>query len=350
MSMRELTFIEAILEAQRIALKDERVILIGEGVPDPKHIFGTTKGLKDEFPTRVFDSPVSEAGVTGICIGAAVNGLKPIMTHQRMDFSLYAMDQIVNNAAKWYSMFGGQRPVPMVIRMIIGRGWGQGNQHSQNLAALYAHIPGLKVVMPSNPTDAKGLFLQAVMDRNPVIFLEHKWLQNMKWNVPHSSYTTPFRPTLSLTSRDSKLTIVSWGYAHHEAYKAAKALQLMNLGVDLIDLKCLKPIEWEPILKSASHTQKLMVVDDAWKTGSIASEIVATVVESTTLSTPPVRICYPDHASPSTNGLSKYFYRGAKEIYEEALKMVGKTGSDYRDPLPTLHDVDPFTGKVTSAI
>lgn len=331
--MPETTFQEAILKAQRKALSDPSVILMGEGVPDPKCIFGTTKGLKEEFPNQVFDQPVSEAGVTGILIGAALNGLKPIMTHQRMDFSLYAMDQIVNNAAKWYSMFGGQRSVPLTIRMIIGRGWGQGNQHSQNLSALYAHIPGLKVMMPSNPLDAEIMFEEAVNDPNPVIFIENKWLYNCKEKV------WPRR------DQGAELTIVSWGYAIHEV---KRALDSMRVKVDLIDLKHLKPIYWEPILDSISKTGRLLVVEDAWRTGSLSAEIVATCVEAVPLDDV-VRITYPDFPSPSTHALAKHYYKTAEDIAEAITHMVDDYEIISNIELPH-HDVDPFLRQYTSAL
>ena len=158
---RKIRFFEAIREAIGQSMeKDDSVFVIGEGVPDPKGIFGTTLGLQEKYGTnRVLDMPVSENGMTGVCIGAALTGLRPILIHQRLDFSLLSLDQIINNAAKWHYMFGGRLSVPLVIRLIIGQGWGQGAQHSQNLQALFAHIPGLKVVMPSNAYDAKGLLI-----------------------------------------------------------------------------------------------------------------------------------------------------------------------------------------------
>src|SRR3989338_4204085 len=167
-SERSITYAEAINEALRQCLdKYPEVFLVGEGVPDPKGIFGTTLGLLKKYGReRVMDMPVSENGVTGICIGAALRGMRPIITHQRVDFSIYSIDQIVNVAAKWYSMFGGIQSVPIVIRMIVGRGWGQGAQHSQSLQATYAHFPGLKVVMPVTPYDAKGMLISSLEDSN----------------------------------------------------------------------------------------------------------------------------------------------------------------------------------------
>ena len=163
---REITFAKALLEATDQCMeKDESVYIMGLGVPDPKGVFGTTLGLLDKYgPKRVLDMPISENAMTGIAVGSAISGLRPIMTHQRIDFMLLSMDQIVNIAAKWHYMFAGQMSVPLVIRLIIGRGWGQGPQHSQSLQALFAHIPGLKVVMPFTPYDAKGLLVASIQD------------------------------------------------------------------------------------------------------------------------------------------------------------------------------------------
>ncbi|MGZ5926964.1 MAG: alpha-ketoacid dehydrogenase subunit beta, partial [Rhizomicrobium sp.] len=174
------SFAQSIRDGLAVAMAaDPAVICFGLGADDPKGVFGTTLDLHKQFGSdRVFDMPTSESAMTGIAIGAALNGLKPVLTHQRLDFALLSMDQLVNNAAKWRFMFGGRRSVPITIRMIIGRGWGQGPTHSQSLQAWFAHIPGLKVVMPTTAEDAKGLLLSSIFDPDPVIFLEHRWLHN----------------------------------------------------------------------------------------------------------------------------------------------------------------------------
>ena len=180
MTAKSKTFTEAVNEGLTFAMdRDPKVLCYGLGVTDPKHVFDTTSNLEAKFGSdRVFDIPCSENAITGIGVGAALRGYKSVITHQRLDFSLLSMDQIVNSAAKWYYMFGSQVSVPITIRMILGRGWGQGPTHSQNLQAWFAHIPGLKVVSPSNAADAKGLLLASIFDPNPVIFLEHRWLHN----------------------------------------------------------------------------------------------------------------------------------------------------------------------------
>lgn len=325
--MRVLKFKEAILEAQAQCLEDKSCILIGEGVPDPKAIFQTTAGLKDKFPTQVFDMPISENGLTGVCIGAAINGLKPILVHQRIDFSLYSMDQVVNNAAKWFSMYGGQKSVPIVIRMIVGRGWGQGNQHSQNLTALYAHVPGLKIVCPSNAYDAKGLFTAAVKDPNPVIYIEHRWLHETTSHVPENPYTVPIGIAGGIGGYwMGGVTLVASGYAYREADKAREFLQELGVDIHLIDLKSIKPLNIGLIKESVAMTRRLVVVDDAWRFCGLAAEIIASVCEEERIHmvAPPVRVTYPDYPSGSSPALTKAYYNGPLDICVAVEKVLGR--------------------------
>lgn len=312
--MSMLSMGEAIRQTLHEILRDDdKAILIGEGVPDEKAMFGTTKGLKEEFQEQVFDMPVSEAGVTGAMIGAALNGLRPILTHQRMDFSLYSADQLINNAAKWFSMFGGARSVPLTIRMTIGRGWGQGNQHSQNLSALYAHIPGLKVFMPSNAKDACNMLIEAHNDPNPVLFLEHKWLYNCK-EVPEEE-------------SGDQVTVIAWGYMFHEA----KAWCSKIKGADLIDLKYLNPIDFKRIIESIKKTRSLIIMEDSWDKGSIGDTIISVVARSgIQLKGPPLKQALPNFPCPSSPALAKDYYPTWIEKKE--------------------HDLDPFTNKYVGAI
>ena len=186
MIIEKMTFADAINDGIRLAMaKDKKVLCYGLGVTDPKNVLHTFN-LESEFGSdRVFDIPCSENAMTGIAVGAALRGYRSVLTHQRLDFALLSMDQIVNSAAKWHFMFGSKNSVPITIRMILGRGWGQGPTHSQNLQSWFAHIPGLKVVSPSNAYDAKGLLLSTIFDPNPVIFLEHRWLHNSLSEVPN---------------------------------------------------------------------------------------------------------------------------------------------------------------------
>ena len=231
---RNLTFARAILEAQTQLLKsDPRCIIIGQGIKDENAIFKTCTRLHSRFQGRVIESPISENGMTGICIGAAVAGMRPIHIHQRMDFMLYAADQIINNAAKWYSMFGGQAGnCPLVIRCIIGRGWGQGNQHSQDLTKLFMDIPGLIVCVPSNAHDAKGLLIAAYRNPNPVIFVEHRWLHHTTSLVSDTLYEISFDDKVI---REGDQKIYATGYGVIETLKAAEFLSEIGIELQVIE-------------------------------------------------------------------------------------------------------------------
>jgi acetoin:2,6-dichlorophenolindophenol oxidoreductase subunit beta len=329
-TLRNLTFSEAICEGIDQAMdSDNNLIVIGEGVPDPKSIFETTKGLQEKFgKDRVFDMPLSENGMTGICIGAALNNTPVLMIHQRIDFALLAMDQIVNNAAKWHYMFNGQSSVPIVIRVIVGRGWGQGPQHSQNLQALFAHIPGLKVVAPATAKDAKGMIIAALKDKNPVIFIEHRWLHHIKDSVPKEMYHSELDKA-QILRYGADVTIVANSLMTIESIKAAEVLSEIGVNVEVVDLRSIKPIDLDIILKSVSKTKNLIVVDSAWKTGGISAEIIALVVESSfdLLERAPLRVTSPDHVVPTSHYLADEYYQDAKQICNKILEFLGRSDS-----------------------
>ena len=290
---RNLSFAEAIREALDQAMHhDDRVIVIGEGVPDPKAIFNTTAGLYKKYGnTRVFDMPLAENGVTGICIGAALAGMRPVMVHQRIDFALLAMDQLVNNAAKWHYMFDGKASVPLVVRMIVGRGWGQGPQHSQSLQAMFAQVPGLKVIMPMSAHDAKGMLISAIEDDGPVLFIEHRWLHHVRDSVPENYYRVPLDKARVLHAGNT-VTVAAFSYMALESLVAAKALKsAMGIDIDVLDMRSIRPLDIDAVIKSIRKTGRLIVADTASRTGSISGELIAQVVESNfhALTSPPVR-------------------------------------------------------------
>lgn len=322
---RTITFANAIHEALDIALGiDKNVIKFGLGVDDPKGVFGTTTNLHKKYGSdRVFDMPTSENAMTGIAIGAAINGIRPIMTHQRLDFFLLAMDQLVNNAAKWYFMFGGKNSVPITIRLIIGHGWGQGPTHSQNLQAWFAHIPGLKVVMPTTAADAKGLLLSSIFDENPVVFLEHRWLHNLEGEVPTGDFRLPLgKSHLIRTGKD--LTVVSLSYMTIEAIHALDFLKEYDITADLIDLKTIRPLDWSPILESVKKTGRLLVLDTGAEFGSISGEIIAKIASDLFpyLKAAPRRVAQPDMASPTSFALTKAYYRRSEDIALAITEML----------------------------
>jgi acetoin:2,6-dichlorophenolindophenol oxidoreductase subunit beta len=324
---RTLSYGQAINEAVGIAMEEDRnVICFGLGVDDPKAIFGTTGGLAERFgPQRVFDTPISENALTGIAIGASLDGIRPVMTHQRLDFFLLAMDQLVNNAAKWRYMFGGQRPVPITIRLILGRGWGQGPQHSQNLHSWFAHIPGLKVVMPATAYDAKGLLLASIRDDNPVVFLEHRWLHNLEGEVPEGDYTVAL-DRAQLLRRGDDVTIVALSYMTIEALHAVDHLEKHGVRCDLVDLRSVNPIDWDTVLASVRRTGRLIALDTASRTLSVASEIVsrASIECFDALKAAPAIVALPDHPTPTSPALSEGYYRRAEDIVAPIARMLGR--------------------------
>ena len=346
-----MSFVEAINDGLTEAMnQDNKVICYGLGVDDPKRIFGTTKDLKEKFGgDRVFDMPTAENGMTGVAVGAALGGYRPVMVHQRLDFFLLAMDQLVNSAAKWHYMFGGQVNVPMVIRLIIGRGWGQGPTHSQSLHAWFAHITGLKVVMPATATDAKGLLMSSIFDGNPVVFLEHRWLHAQKGEVPKGDYRVPLGKA-QLLREGGDVTIVANSFMTVEAIHAIDHLHEQGVNCELVDLRTVRPLDWETIENSVRKTGRLLVLDIACEFGSIAGEIIAGITERyfDVLKTAPIRICPPAHATPTSPALTKEFYPDAVDIVEAVAKLIGREleSQSLNDQRSWSHDVpgDWFSG------
>ncbi len=326
-ALRQLSYIEAIREGLDLALaKDPSVIVIGEGVPDPKAIFTSTAGLQQKYGSqRVFDMPLAENGLTGVCIGAAISGMRPVMIHQRIDFAMLAMDQIVNNAAKWHYIFNGKSCVPLVIRMIIGRGWGQGPQHSQSLQAMFASVPGLKVVMPTTAADAKGLMITAIEENNPVIFIEHRWLHNIVDSVPEGLYRTPIGKARVLLEGND-VTIAAFSFMSLESLLAARALkEYLNISVELLDMRTVYPLDIPTVLNSVQKTGHLLAADTAFKTGSVSGELISQVVEQgfCFLKKAPVRIALPDYPVPTSPYMAAEYYPGPRQIAEAVIDLVG---------------------------
>ncbi|HJT36017.1 MAG TPA: transketolase C-terminal domain-containing protein [Pirellulales bacterium] len=327
--MRELKYYQAIHEATDLCMaRDESVYIIGLGATDPKGVFGTTAGLDRKYGSRrVMDMPCAENGMTGVVLGSALAGMRPIMVHQRIDFALLAMEQIVNQAAKWHYMFGGRTAAPLVIRLLVGRGWGQGPQHSQSLHSWFAHIPGLKVVVPSTPQDAKGLLISAIEDDNPVIFIEHRWLHNISGPVPEGMYRVPLGQARVLRP-GSDVTIVAISHMALEAHRAAETLAAEGIEAEVIDPRTLRPFDEETIIDSVRRTGRLIVADTSWRHAGFAAEVVARVAEEVggSLKCPPRRIALPECPTPTSPALAAHFYPTAADIVAAACQMVqGRT-------------------------
>ena len=331
MVKREIKYFQAINEAiDQCMVSDSSVYIMGLGVPDPKGIFGTTSGLQQKHGnSRVLDMPLSENGMTGVAIGSALTGMRPIMVHQRIEFFLLAMEQIINQASNWHYMFGGQMSMPLVIRLIVGRGWGQGPQHSQSLQALFAHIPGLKVVMPSTPYDAKGLLISSIEDNNPVIFIEHRWLHNITGDVPVERYRVPIGKA-KIVRKGTDVTVATTSHMTLEALHAAKILEADGIKLEVVDIRTLSPLDEATIIKSVRKTGRFIVADTGWKTAGFSAEVIAMVSERAfnDLKTPPLRVALPDCPLPTTPSLANKYYPRAVHIATIISEMLG-LGKDY---------------------
>ena len=325
--MPTMSYAAAIRDAFAVALaRDPSVIVYGLGATDPKGVFGTTLDLHKQFGTdRVFDMPTSENAMTGIGVGAALGGLRPVLMHQRLDFALLSLDQIVNNAAKWRFMFGGKRGVPLTIRMIIGRGWGQGPTHSQSLQAWFAHIPGLKVVMPTTADDAKGLMLTSIFDDDPVIFLEHRWLHNLEGEVPAGDHRVAIGSARLMRS-GGEATVVAMSLMSVEALHAVDHLARQGITCDLIDLRTIRPIDWPMIEASVRRTGRLLALDTGYQTGGVAGEVVARIAGScwSALRAAPRRLASPDAPEATSPALTEHYHVRAEHIASAIGELVGR--------------------------
>jgi pyruvate dehydrogenase E1 component beta subunit len=321
---RKLQYSFAINEAfHQMMSSDESVFLIGQGVKSPWYVGNTAQGLLEQFgPERVIDTPVSENAMTGAAVGAAVAGMKPVVVHPRTDFMLYAIDPIINEAANWHYMNGGKASVPVVIWGIINRGGEQGAQHSQAIQAMFAHIPGLKVVMPSTPYDAKGLMIEAIRDPNPVVFIDDRWLHNLEDVVPEEVYGVEIGK--GVVRREGKdITLVATSFMAHESMKAVQELEKEGIDVEFIDPRTVKPIDQDLILKSVMKTGRLLVVDGGWKTCGLAAEISAMVSDNVFeyLKAPIKRLTLPDCPAPASAELEKEFYKYSGDVVK-AVKQI----------------------------
>lgn len=323
---RVLTYVEAIREAMdQCMARDKTVFTMGLGATYANGCDGTTAGLVDKYPGRVFDTPCSENSTTGFCVGAAVTGMRPVIYHGRTEFALFAYDQIVTQAAKWNYMFGGNSPVPMVVRVAVGRRWGDAPQHTSVMHSVFAHVPGLKVVIPSTPQMAKGLLIAAIKDNNPVVYLEHRWLYGLKQTVPDTPYLLPL--DMARIVRPGKdVTIVANADTLLEVLRCMGFLECCDIYPELIDLVSINPLDYETIITSVKKTGRLMVLDVGTKAFGVGSEVVARVCEEAhdSLLVPPVNIAAPDCPCPMSTALTARYYPIGDMIAERILGMFGK--------------------------
>jgi pyruvate dehydrogenase E1 component beta subunit len=278
---REITYLEAVREAMSQEMRrDQEVFLLGEDVGVYGGAFGVSKGMLEEFgPERVRDTPISEAAIAGAATGAALMGMRPVMEIMFMDFLTISMNQLVNSTAKMRFMFGGNCSLPMVIRAPAGSGTGAAAQHSQSLEAWFVNVPGIKVVAPSTPYDAKGLLISAIRDNNPVLFMEHKLLYRAKGPVPEEPYAIPLR-SAEVKREGRDVTIVAYSIMVPRALEAAAALALEGIEVEVVDPRCLKPLDTETLVRSVSKTGRALIAHEAPVTGGFGGELAAVIAGS----------------------------------------------------------------------
>jgi pyruvate dehydrogenase E1 component beta subunit len=322
---RKLPYSLALNEAlHQMMASDPSVFLIGQGVKSPWYVGNTAQGLLERFgEARVIDTPVSENAVTGAAVGAAIAGMKPVVVHPRMDFMFYAFDPIINEAANWFYMNGGKASVPVVIWGIVNRGGEQAAQHSQALHSIFSHVPGLKVVMPSTPYDAKGLMVAAIRDPNPVVYIDDRWLYRNEGPVPEALYEVEIgRGVIRRKGRD--VTIVGISGMAAEAESAAAALEKKGIDAEVIDLRTAKPLDGSLIARSVKKTGRLVIADGGWRTCGWAAEVAAQVSESAwkSLKAPIRRITLPDCPAPASAVLEKAYYPSCADIVRVVRKIL----------------------------
>ena len=317
----------AILSAFDYLLKNyKETFIIGQGLWSPWYVGNSMTDLDKKFgKNRIIDTPVSESATTGAAIGASLSGMKPIVVHPRMDFMLYAMDSIVNQAAKWSHMFGGQANPGLTIRGIINRGGEQGAQHSQALHAWFSHVPGLRVVMPSTVEDARDLLIASVICKDPVIYIDDRWLYNLEANLSPIKELDlkKQKPKVSIIGKD--ITIVASGYSSYLAREAVKKLNKINIYPEIIDVRVLNPLNMDVIIKSVQKTKKILVIDCGWISSGFSAELIARVVENIDvkcLTSQPSRIALPNAPAPTSRVLEKEYYNSIEDIIIEVKKLL----------------------------
>tara|TARA_B100000886_G_scaffold318355_1_gene258309 strand:- start:1276 stop:2262 length:987 start_codon:yes stop_codon:yes gene_type:complete len=315
----KMSYAEAILSGFEYVLDTyPECFVLGQGLWSPWYVGNTMKNLDQKYgKDRIIDTPVSESAVTGMAVGASLVGGRPIVVHPRIDFMLYAMDTIVNQAAKWSYMTGGQANPSLVIRGIINRGGEQGAQHSQSLHSWFAHIPGLRVVMPYSVQDARDLFIASVLSKDPVVFIDDRWLYENQDSIElrDAKDINSFEPKIIKLGTD--LTIIGTSYSVDLALQVEKFLKKDDINAEVIDIRVINPLKVERILESVKKTNKLCVIDGGWKNSGFSAEIVARIVENLDplhLKSKPLRITLKDSPAPTPTNLEKFYYPNVESI------------------------------------
>jgi pyruvate dehydrogenase E1 component beta subunit len=305
--------------------RDPRVVMFGEDVGKAGGPFGASRGLRDRFgEKRVRDTPIAEGAITGVAVGAAMSGLRPVVEIMFFDFVTLAMDQLVNQAAKMRYMSGGKLSVPMTVLTFAGSGRGSGPQHSQSLEAWLAHVPGLSVVYPSNPADAKGLLKAAIRSDDPVVFIESSRLWTIRGEVPEAGDHVVPIGRAAIVRPGSDVTLVSWGWAAARTLEAAAILADAGVDAEVIDLRTLRPLDTETVLESVARTHRAVVIDEGWRSGSLAAEVVARIVEGAfwELDAPVERVCSAEVPMPYARELELAALPSAPGIVDAAVRVM----------------------------
>ncbi len=322
---RQMSFRDALNRALAKEMEaDPSVFLFGLDVPDHKRIYGSTAGLVERFgPHRCFGTPLSEEAMTGVALGAAISGLRPVHVHIRVDFTLLAMNQIANMVSSLRYLSGGKLTAPLVIRAVIGRGWGQSAQHSKSLHGLFAHLPGLKVVLPATPQEAYSLLRSAIRDEDPVLFLEHRWLYDVEGPVNEDQSMAIGPPAVLREGRD--LTVLCTSWMNVEALKAAELLEQRGVELEILNVRTAAPLQMEKILDSVRKTRRCLVADYDWLFCGLSAELAARVSRDCfgILERPVERLGFAPVPCPTTRPLENRFYPSAVEILRAAERILG---------------------------
>lgn len=328
-----ITFTESIRQATEESLdRDPHVVVLGLGVSYKNGADGTMGDLKERYPNRVFDTPVSEFCNTSAAVGMALTGLRPIVHHSRVEFGLFAIDSIVTQAAKWNYMFGGGNPVPIVFRLAVGRQWGNGPQHTQAMYSLFGSVPGLKVVIPSSPKAAKGLLNSAVKDNNPVVYLEPRWLYGLKEEVSEEYFEMPLDKARVVRS-GKDITVVTYGDGVIDAIRASEIAFRNGIDVEIVDLVSINPIDYDAVYTSVEKTGRLLCLDTTNGMFNVGGEIISKVCvnQFAALKISPQQISTPNVPCPTSTALTDNFYPTKVDIANRVLELFGK--SIHTEPL-----------------
>jgi acetoin:2,6-dichlorophenolindophenol oxidoreductase subunit beta len=323
----EVTYADALRQGLLQAMElSERVLVVGQLVDYAPGVFGSTTGLAERFGTgRVRDFPVSESAMTALGVGVAIAGMRPVLVHHRLDFMLYSIDAIVNWLSLWRFKSNGKSSAPVTIRAIVGRGWGQGPQHSKSLHAWFAHVPGIKVAMPATAFDAKGLLLESIFGEDPVIMIEHRSLFGLKDRVPEAPYRVRFgQAAVRRSGKD--LTLVGAGVMVPFGLRVAAQLAERGIETELIDLRTISPLDSKTVCDSVQKTGRLAVLDPTWASFGMAAEVIARVAErhGRSLRADPIRITHPDSHTPMSSALEAVYYPEQSAVVEKLRALVAR--------------------------